>query len=137
MLRVTPDGKEVWVQTSEASTNVVLDADSLATLATTPVDTSPVTVAFQPGSGRYGLVMHVQGHSVVVLDRRSWREVARIDVGQTQANGVFSADGATAFVAVTGGNEIAAIDMGSLSVAGRIKTGAQPMGLVLLDPATM
>ena len=70
MLRVTPDGKEVWVQTSDASTNVVLDADSLATLATTPVDTSPVTVAFQPGSGRYGLVMHVQGHSVVVLDRR-------------------------------------------------------------------
>ena len=29
MLRVSPDGKEVWVQTAEANTNVVLDASDL------------------------------------------------------------------------------------------------------------
>ena len=32
MLRVSPDGKVVWVQTSGAKTNVVLDAESMETL---------------------------------------------------------------------------------------------------------
>jgi len=34
MLRASPDGKEVWVQTAEANTNVVLDASDLTVLAT-------------------------------------------------------------------------------------------------------
>ncbi len=36
MLRVSPDGKEVWVQTADANTNVVLDASDLSVLATQP-----------------------------------------------------------------------------------------------------
>lgn len=35
-----------------------------------------------------------------------------------------------------GGNEVAAIDMAELAVVARIPTGGQPMGLVLLDPAS-
>jgi DNA-binding beta-propeller fold protein YncE len=53
MLRVSPNGKQVWVQTGEAGTNVVLDAESLAVLQTTPVGKQPVEAAFQPGDGRY------------------------------------------------------------------------------------
>lgn len=136
MLRVSPDGKEVWVQTSDADTNVVLDAETLATIATTPVGRQPVTLAFQPGPGRYGIVTHLQDGAIVVLDRRTGREAKRIDVGKPQANTVFTPDGATAFVTVMGGNEVAAIDMAELAVVARIKTGAQPMGLVLLDPAS-
>jgi hypothetical protein len=33
MLRVSPDGREVWVQTADANTNVVLDALDLSVLA--------------------------------------------------------------------------------------------------------
>lgn len=135
MLRVTPDGKEVWVQTSDANTNVVLDAQTLTTIATTPVGHQPVTLAFQPGVGRYGLVTHLQDSIVAVLDRKTGHEVKRIDVGKPQANTTFTPDGATAFVSVMGGDEVAAIDMAELAVVARIKTGAQPMGLVLLDPA--
>ncbi len=32
MLRVSPDGKEVWVQTAVTNTNAVLDGATLATL---------------------------------------------------------------------------------------------------------
>ncbi len=45
MLRVSPDGKEVWVQTVDANTNVVLNADDLSVLATSPTGNSPVTNA--------------------------------------------------------------------------------------------
>ena len=34
MLRVSHDGKEVWVQTGKVDTNVVLNAEDLSTLAT-------------------------------------------------------------------------------------------------------
>lgn len=136
MLRVSPDGKEVWVQTSSASTNVVLDADTLATIATVPVGRQPVTVAFQPGPARYGLVTHLGEGFVAVLDRASGREVKRVDVGKPQANATFLPDGTTAFVTVTGGDEVVALDMAELAVAARIKTGGQPQGLVLLEPTT-
>jgi len=42
MLRVSPDGKEVWVQTADANTNVVLGADDLSVLSTEPTGKSPV-----------------------------------------------------------------------------------------------
>lgn len=54
MLRVSRDGREVWVQTASGS-NTVLDARTLETLATEEVGNSPVTVAFPP-DGRYGFV---------------------------------------------------------------------------------
>jgi len=94
-----------------------------------------VQLAFQPSGGRYGLVTHLQDSFVAVLDRESYQAVKRIEVGQPQANASFTPDGATAFVTVTGRDEVAVIDMQELAVAARIKTGGQPMGLVLLDPA--
>lgn len=135
MLRVSPDGKEVWVQTGAENTNVVLDAASMETLHTTPAGRQPVEAAFQPAGGRYGLLTHLEDTFVMVLDREAGKEVARIDVGNPQANASFTPDGATAFVAVPGSNEVVAIDMAHLAVSGRIKTGAQPMGIVLLNLA--
>lgn len=133
MLRVSPDGKEVWVQTGAANTNVVLDAQTMAVLRTTPTGRQPVQSAFQPNGGRYGLVTHADDTFVLVLDRASGKAVARIEVGKPQANASFTPDGATAFVSVTGADEVVAIDMAGLAVTARIKTGGQPMGLALLD----
>ena len=133
MLRVSPDGKEVWVQTGQANTNVVIDAETMRTLATTPAGKQPVEAAFQPNDGHYGLVTHFDDTFVLVLDRQSGREVTRIDVGAGQANASFTADGATAFVTVTGADSVVAIDMTQLAVVARFKVGAKPMGLALLD----
>jgi YVTN family beta-propeller protein len=135
MLRVAPDGKHVWVQTGQANTNVVLDADTMEVVHTTPAGKQPVQSAFQPGDGRYGLVTHFDDTFVLVLDRETGAPVTRIEVGRPQANASFAPDGATAFVTVTGGDEVVAIDMAQLAVVARIKTGRQPMGLALLDLA--
>jgi YVTN family beta-propeller protein len=136
MLRVAPDGRDLWVQTAGANTNVVLAVDTMETRHTEPTGRGPVTCAFGPAGGRHGLVTHLEAPFVLALDRETGREAARIDVGGPQANASFAPDGARAFVAVTGSNEVVAIDMAELAVVGRIPTGEEPMGLVVFDPAT-
>jgi YVTN family beta-propeller protein len=133
MLRVSPDGKLVWVQTAQAGTNVVLDAETMEVVQTTPTGRQPVSCAFGPPVGRYGLVTHWEDTFVQVLDRQTGRAVKRLEVGAPQANPSFTPDGSTAFVTVFGADEVAVIDLTELQVVGRIKTGGQPMGLALLD----
>lgn len=133
MLRVSPDGKDVWVQTGHANTNVVLDVDTMQTLITIPAGKQPVEAAFQPNNGRYGLITHFDDTFVLVLDRQTRREVTRIDVGAGQANASFTADGSTAFVTVMGADSVAVIDMAQLAVVDTFKVGKQPMGLALLE----
>lgn len=134
MLRVSPDGAVVWVQTAGSNDNVVLDAESMEVLQTTPVGRGPVQSAFGPVGGRYGLVMHLDESFVSALDRETGHEVQRIDVGGPQANASFMPDGASAWVTVTSRDEVVAIDMRELAVVGRIKAGDEPMGLVVLNP---
>jgi len=137
MLRVSPDGKAVWVQTGHANTNVVLDVDTMQTLATTPAGNQPVEAAFQPNNGRYGLVTHFDDTFVLVLDRQTGREITRIDLGAAQANASFSADGSLAFVTVTGADRLAVIDMEHLVVVDTLEVGRKPMGLALLQGSTL
>lgn len=136
MLRAAPDGKVVWVQTSEGKSNVVLDAESLEVLANEPTGRGPVQSAFGPAGARYGLVTHLEESFVLVIDRATGKSVQRIDVGGPQANASFMPDGATAYVTLTSQNEVVAIDMAELAVVGRIPAGGEPMGLVMFDPTT-
>jgi len=135
MLRVTPDGREVWVQTAATNTNAVLDADTLGVLATAVLGKGPVGNAYQP-NGPYVVVVHATDPVVSVLERRTGREVKRLEVGSPQGVVSFAPDGATAFVSLLTSNEVAVIDMAQLAVVARIPTGRRPWGLVLLDPET-
>ena len=132
MLRVTPDGKHLWVLTGATSENVVLDPESLKTVATIPSGRGPVESAFGPSGGRYGLVAQLQETWVLAIDRATLKPAAKIEVAGSQANISFAPDGRRAFVTVTSANDVAVIDMATLEVMGRIKTGGQPMGIVLV-----
>lgn len=135
MLRVSPDGAVVWVQTAGANTNAVLAVETMEVLHAEPTGRGPVQSAFGPAGGRYGLVTHLEEPFVLVLDRATGKAVRRIDVGGPQANASFTPDGAIAFVTATGRDEVVAIDMAELAVVGRIPAGEEPMGLVVFDPA--
>lgn len=130
MLRVSPDGKEVWVQTADANTNVVLSADDLSVLATEPTGKSPVTNAWTPNR-RYSIVTNGQDTVAQIFDARTFKEVKRLTIGQGGSNVGFSKDGKTAFIAVTGANAVAVIDVEKLALASRIKAGHQPQGLIV------
>jgi DNA-binding beta-propeller fold protein YncE len=130
MLRASPDGKEVWVQTA-SGTNVVLDSRTLETLHTEELGEQPVTVAFSP-NGRYAFVTHFADDWVAVMDPESGKLVKRLEVGQNGANVSFRPDGKYGYVAVTGENAVAVVEMDSLEVEKRLAVGEEPMGLIVL-----
>ena len=135
MLRVSPDGRTLWVQTAGTHRNVVLDVERLEVQQSEATGQAPVQSAFAAGEGRYGLITHLEDDFVLVLDRETAKPVARIDVGAPQANPSFVPDGATAFVTVPSRNEVAVLDMRELAVIARIQAGQEPMGLVVFDPS--
>ena len=130
MLRVSPDGKEVWVQTATGS-NVVLDAQTLETLHAEELGQQPVTVAFSP-DGRYNFVTHFADSWVAVMEPESGKLIKRLEVGQNGANVSFRPDGEFGYVAVTGENTVAVVEMESLEVETKLYTGEEPMGLIIL-----
>ncbi len=130
MLRVSPDGKEVWVQTATGS-NVVLDAQTLETLHAEELGQQPVTVAFSP-DGRYNFVTHFADSWVAVMEPESGKLIKRLEVGQSGANVSFRPDGRFGYVAVTGENTVAVVEMESLEVERKLPTGDEPMGLIVL-----
>jgi YVTN family beta-propeller protein len=132
MLRVSPDGKVIWVQTQGTNENIVLDVETMGQLNSSQAGIDPEQSAFQPG-GPYGLIAHIASNSLVVLEATSGDRVGQIKVGESQGNICYGPDGATAFVTSLGGNEVIVVDMLKLTVVGSIPTGAAPQGLVLLD----
>ncbi len=130
MLRVSPDGKVVYVQTASGS-NVVLDARTLETLHTEKLGNGPVTTAWSP-DGRYNFVTHFNDSWVAVLEPHSGRLTKKLEVGGSSANVSFRPDGAFGYVAVSDQDEVAVVEMESLEVEKRLGTGKEPMGLIVL-----
>ncbi len=130
MLRVSPDGKEVWVQTADANSNVVLNADDLSVLSTEPTGKSPVTNAWTPDR-RYSIVTNGQDTFAQIFDARTFKEVKRLTIGPGGSNIGFSKDGKTAFIAVTGADAVAVIDVEKLALASQITAGKAPQGLIV------
>jgi len=130
MLRVSPDGREVWVQTVGANTNVVLNADDLSVLSTEPTGKGPVTNAWAPDR-RYSIITNGQDTVAQIVDARTFKELKRLTIGLGGSNIGFSKDGKTAFIAVTGANSVAVIDVETLAVTSHIKAGREPQGLIV------
>jgi DNA-binding beta-propeller fold protein YncE len=130
MLRASPDGRVLYVQTATGA-NVVLDAKTLETLHTEELGEQPVTTAWSP-DGRYNFVTHFADDWVAVLEPRSGRLIKRLQVGQRGANVSFRPDGAYGYVAVTGKNVVAVVEMESLEVKRELEAGEEPMGLIVL-----
>jgi DNA-binding beta-propeller fold protein YncE len=131
MLRVSPDGKEVWVQTGKRDENTVLNAEDLSTLATMPTGKGPVTNAWTPDA-RYSVVSNSSDTFATVFDAKTYKEVARLMVGQAGSNIGFTRDGSTGFMSVTGANAVAVIDMAKQTVVSQLKAGTMPQGLIVL-----
>ena len=130
MLRVSPDGKEVWVQTADANTNVVLNAEDLSMLSTEPTGKYPVTNAWTPDR-RYSIVTNGHDTFAQIFDARTFKEVKRLTIGPGGTNIGFSRDGKTAFIAVTGADAVAVIDVDRLALASQITAGKAPQGLIV------
>jgi YVTN family beta-propeller protein len=131
MLRVSPDGKEVWVQAAGNNTNNIVDPDAMTILHSEADGKGPVTNAWSP-DGKYVLLTHEGDETVTVYDAQTQKMVKKITVGQGSSNIGFTPDGKTAFIAVSGANTVAVIDMTSLTVASQVPAGKSPQGLIVM-----
>jgi YVTN family beta-propeller protein len=144
---ITPNGKELWVGNREDDTITVLDAHSLEPITELKSASFPIRVKVTP-DGTKVLVSNADSGDVAVFDTETKKEIARIameaSADELKTEGrmfesfegspvpigiLIHPDGKRAWVANTNADMVSVLDLDTLKVTGRIKTGRQPDGL--------
>lgn len=141
---VHPRSGEVWVSNREAGTVTVHDPDTLAVRATVPSPGFPIRVVFTDDGAR-ALVTNARAATLSVIDanaRRVERSVALARPGAEYRDTLLGRaalpigvvahpDGRRAYVAISGGDEIAVVDLDAGTVTARWPTGREPDALAI------
>jgi DNA-binding beta-propeller fold protein YncE len=131
---VSPDGKEIWAANARDATVTIIDFAGKHATQTIHISvnganrlkfTPDGTRVFVSGLGFGGR----SGSDLVVLDAASRKEIKHFDLGGGAAGILMAPDGSRAFVAVSGKDYVAVVDLKSLEITGRISVGKQPDGL--------
>ena len=132
MLRVSPDGKEVWVQTAEANTNVVLDAANRQVRETRPLGASVRWLSneqtYWDGARIWTYDFPNDQVQAIAIDPRQvaiTKTIAGLGKGPGHSLVVLP-DKRKAAVNVAGDNLIAFLDLEHGSVDSTLQTGAFP-----------
>lgn len=126
---VSPDGKEIWVANAQDGTISIIDFASKQVTQTIAADVRGANrLKFTP-DGKLALVATLAGPNLTVIDVATRKPVKRIPVGHGAAGIVMQPDGSRAFVACSPDGYVAAINLHSLEVAGRIQIGNDPDGM--------
>jgi YVTN family beta-propeller protein len=125
----SPDGKEVWTATGGDGGVSIIDVASKKVTETLSVGSKRTNrLKFTP-DGKLVLLSDSQGDQLVVLDRAARKERARLKMGRSPEGILITPDGSRAYVAQEGANDIAVIDLKTLTVAGHISPGNGPDGM--------
>ncbi len=144
---VAPGGGEVWVTNRVAGTVTVLDAKTLEQIASIPCPGFPIRVAFTPRGGP-ALVSCAQGAVLAVIDARAHKVLKRIPMKLEAVDGakdrlfgdrfgkspvpigiVVPPSGKVAYVANSGADRIAVVDLQQGRVVKTIPAGEEPDGI--------
>jgi len=130
---VSPDGKEIWAANAQDATVTIIDAASKRVIETLPISLPGANrLKFTPDGKRVliaGGGGGTAGSSLVVMDGATRKEVKQLNLGGGAAGILIVPDGSRAYVAVSGGDKVAVVDLKSLDVTGYVSTGKQPDGL--------
>jgi YVTN family beta-propeller protein len=126
---LSPDGKQIWAANSQDGTVTVIDVATRRPIQTFRVQTRRSNrLKFSP-DGRLVLISDLDAGELLVLEHDTKKELARIKLGRQPAGILIAPDSKRAYVAVTGDNNVAAIDLGTLEIADRLQTGNGPDGM--------
>ncbi len=126
---VTPDGKELWAAGSRDGSVSEIDIANKRLIRTFNVQTKRSNrLRFTP-DGRLVLISDLDAGDLLILDRETRKDLKRIKLGSQPAGILIPPDGARAYVAVTGDNNIAVIDLKTFDLVDRISTGQNPDGM--------
>ena len=129
---ISPDGKEIWAANAQDATVTIIDVANKKV-----TDTVPITVRganrlkFTP-DGKRVLISGLAGsatNNLLVVDAVGRKEVKKFDLGGGAAGILVVPDGSRAYVAVSGKDKVAVLDLHTWEISGNISTGKQPDGL--------
>lgn len=125
---VLPDRKQAWVANAWDGTVSVIDLDAKKVTATLQANARGANrLKFTP-DGTKALIS--AGAELVIFDVATQKEVKRLKIGRAGGGGILvQPDGQRAYVAFSGDNFVAVIDLKTLEVAGKIDAGPNPDGL--------
>lgn len=143
-IAITPDGRHLWVSNRGDNTVAVIDTGSHKVVQRLPTGEFPIRVVIT-ADGKHALVTCAKSAQLAVFDIDAQREVTRIALAQPDKTyrktmlgtaalpigAILSPDGRRAFVAISGGDEIAVIDTQTWQVQARWPTGPEPDALAI------
>jgi YVTN family beta-propeller protein len=126
---ISPDEKEVWAANSGDGTVSIIDVASKKVTQTVDVKTKHSNrLKFTP-DGKLVLISDLGSGDLVVVDAASRKEVKRLNLGKSTEGILMQPDGARAFVAVSGDDKVAVVDLETLEVTTTFTTGKDPDGM--------
>jgi YVTN family beta-propeller protein len=130
---ISPDGKEVWTAHSRDGGVSIIGVATRKVIQTLSLNTKRANrLKFTP-DGELVLISDLDGGDLLVLNAPARQEIKRIKLGHMPEGILIAPDGAHAYVAVWGDNNVAVVDLKTLEVMNRIPTGSGPDGLAWVD----
>jgi DNA-binding beta-propeller fold protein YncE len=126
---IMPGGKQLWAAHSRDGGVSVVDLASKKVLQTFNVQTKRSNrLKFSP-DGRLALISDLEAGELLILEQATKKELKRLKLGRSPAGIVITPDSSRAYVAVTGDDNVAIIDLKTLELIERFKTGTGPDGM--------
>ena len=126
---VSPDGKELWTASSDDGTISIVDvvAKKLSVKITANVNGAN-RVKFTP-DGKLVFISSLRTGELTIYNAQLRTEVKRLQLGRGAAGILMDTDASRVFVACSADNNIAIIDLKTLTVTGHLDVGGEPDGL--------
>jgi len=128
-LDLAADGRTLWTAHSRDGGISIIDTAKGSVTQTFDAKTKRSNRLKLTKDGRLVLVSDLSAGELVILDARTRAERARLKLGQSPTGILIPPDGEQAYVAVSGDNHIAVVDLKTLSVTRKIATGNSPDGM--------
>jgi YVTN family beta-propeller protein len=128
-LDLSPDGRELWTAHTRDGRISIIDPGSAKVIHTFDAKTQRSNRVKLTPDGRLALVSDLSGGELVVFDAQTRAERARLKLGRTPTGILIPPDGHQAFVAVSGENHVAVIDLATVRITRTILTGNGPDGM--------
>jgi YVTN family beta-propeller protein len=126
---VSRDGKEAWVANAQDGTISIIDLTGKKVVQTLEANVRGANRLKFTLDGRMALVSSLGNADLVFLDVASRKVVKRLPIGHGAAGIVMQPDGKRAFVACSPDDYVVVIDLGAMSVVGKIDAGGEPDGM--------
>jgi YVTN family beta-propeller protein len=130
---LSPDGKEIWTAHMNDGGVSVIDVATKKVVRTFDLGArGPNRLKFTT-DGKLALISEIGGGGLIIVDTASGTVKKRLSLGRGASGILVPPDGSHAYVALTGSNAVAVIDLKTLEETNRFNTGPGPDGMAWLQ----